>query len=95
MSDGGIDEWTCADGSGAVDPRGVDSVVLGRASQPSATPQPSHREHRVGENHTEELKDLWAAVLSLSRSLQPAHIQLRRFERGVPAAHTLPTQFQR
>jgi S-adenosylmethionine decarboxylase len=38
---------------------------------------------------SEPLKDLWAAVDSLSVSLRPRHIQLRHFERGVPATRGL------
>lgn len=85
-------DWTCADGSQPTS--GVDAVH--RSTEVTAlggggVPRPHPLEHNLhvaaaaGDERTNELKDLWAAVNSLVRSLRPSDVQLRRFERGIPA----------
>lgn len=84
--------WTCADGSLPtlrIDAahRSTEAFALGGGveSRPHLLEHGGHLGEGAGDEHASELKDLWAAVHSLVRSLRPSDVQLRRFERGVPA----------
>lgn len=80
-------EWTCADGSRAIARYSAEPYEPdGGGARSAAHPLEAGLPAAVGDARAHELKDLWAAVEALMRGLQPSDVQLRRFERGVPAA---------
>ncbi|KAG8466834.1 hypothetical protein KFE25_008213 [Diacronema lutheri] len=74
--------WRCADGSPPAPGGGGAEAYAIDGRTPHVAPT-------VGEAPDERFdqpKDLWAAIDALVRSLRPSDVQLRRFERGVPAS---------